>query len=190
MFMKKSFIPAVLAVAVAGCASNPENEEKMATMDEPVKLAEATVDKAADLSEDAQNWLKVMGQLQTGEQQRAVVMSDSASGSNSLVTFASNSAELTGDAKTMLDALGSALASHHARDWTFLLVGHTDASGSDAYNLSLSEKRAMAVRTYLLSNYEIDEAQVQIEGRGEKELFDSKKPTSSANRRVELWKGK
>jgi len=45
-------------------------------------------------------------------------------------------------------------------------VGHADRFGSDSYNQSLSEQRAAAVKTYLLSKG-IEANRVQTEGKGE-----------------------
>jgi OOP family OmpA-OmpF porin len=48
-----------------------------------------------------------------------------------------------------------------------IAVGHTDRIGSDAYNQKLSERRAAAVKTYLVSKG-IDANRVYTEGKGEK----------------------
>ncbi|MBL8394702.1 MAG: OmpA family protein [Candidatus Accumulibacter sp.] len=48
-----------------------------------------------------------------------------------------------------------------------IAVGHTDRFGSDAYNQKLSEKRAAAVKTYLVSKG-IDANRVYTEGKGKK----------------------
>jgi len=49
-----------------------------------------------------------------------------------------------------------------------LAVGHTDRLGSDAANQKLSEKRAAAVKEYLVSK-KIDANRVYTEGKGEKQ---------------------
>ncbi|MEQ8581422.1 MAG: OmpA family protein [Marinoscillum sp.] len=46
------------------------------------------------------------------------------------------------------------------------ITGHTDAMGDDAYNLSLSEKRAKAVSNYLIRTHNIDEAKISALGVG------------------------
>jgi OOP family OmpA-OmpF porin len=48
-----------------------------------------------------------------------------------------------------------------------IAVGHTDRFGSDAYNQKLSERRAAAVKTYLVSKG-VDANRVYTEGKGEK----------------------
>jgi OOP family OmpA-OmpF porin len=47
-------------------------------------------------------------------------------------------------------------------------VGHADRFGSDSYNQSLSERRAMAVKTYLMGKG-IADNRVYTEGKGEKQ---------------------
>ena len=49
-----------------------------------------------------------------------------------------------------------------------LVVGHTDRIGSDSYNQKLSERRAAAVKTYLVSKG-IEANRVYTEGKGEKQ---------------------
>jgi OOP family OmpA-OmpF porin len=49
-----------------------------------------------------------------------------------------------------------------------LVTGHTDRIGSDAYNQKLSERRADAVRDYLVSKG-VDKAKIEAIGLGEKQ---------------------
>jgi OOP family OmpA-OmpF porin len=64
--------------------------------------------------------------------------------------FAFNSANLTAADKSVLDTVASKL-SQDAPNAKLSLVGFTDSVGSDAYNLKLSEKRAMSVANYLVA---------------------------------------
>ncbi|NBO83211.1 MAG: OmpA family protein, partial [Betaproteobacteria bacterium] len=66
-------------------------------------------------------------------------------------------------------------------------VGHTDSVGPDAYNQKLSERRAAAVKAYLVSKG-IAANRVYTEGKGEKSpVADNKtKEGRSKNRRVEV----
>ena len=72
------------------------------------------------------------------------------------------------------------------RDKVIRVEGHADASGSDTYNLSLSERRSRAVHAYLVSIHKVDARRLQYVGKGESELFDPRNPTSGVNRRVEF----
>ncbi len=68
-----------------------------------------------------------------------------------------------------------------------LVVGHTDRIGSDSFNQGLSERRAAAVKTYLVSKG-IEANRVYTEGKGEKQpAADNKTAAGRAkNRRVEI----
>ncbi|WP_312346084.1 OmpA family protein [Chryseobacterium binzhouense] len=67
----------------------------------------------------------------------------------SIVTFAFDSSNLTALAKTNLDKLSEVLVNNP--DTNINIYGHTDSKGSDDYNQKLSERRANAVKSYLVS---------------------------------------
>ncbi len=70
------------------------------------------------------------------------------------------------------------------------IVGHTDADGDDASNMSLSERRAEAVKSALINIYGIDAGRLRSEGKGESEpVGDNNTMDGKAqNRRVEFIK--
>lgn len=70
------------------------------------------------------------------------------------------------------------------------ITGHTDSDGADAANLTLSQKRAETVKQVLSSEFGIDAARMQSDGKGEsKPVADNKtKEGKAANRRVEFVK--
>jgi len=100
------------------------------------------------------------------------------------IQFEFGSAKLTGSAKTVLNELGAALQSDQLAAYQFSLVGHTDAVGSDAANLKLSEARAASVKDYLVGQFHIDPARLESSGVGESDLADPSNPSSGVNRRV------
>jgi len=100
------------------------------------------------------------------------------------IYFDVNSANLRADAYPVLDRLGSVLTSQDLQDYRFVVEGHTDATGSEAFNLALSQNRALSVREYLVNKYDIDPARLDPVGRGESELYDPDHPASGKNRRV------
>ncbi len=61
--------------------------------------------------------------------------------------FEFDSDVIKGDARTNLDALAASLTKYSQSD--LMIVGHTDAVGSDSYNLALSKRRASAATRYL-----------------------------------------
>ena len=102
------------------------------------------------------------------------------------IIFGYNSAELTEAAKTQLRPVGEALASGQLQNLSFVVEGHTDAVGGDAYNKSLSEQRAASVKDFLVSNYNLNPSILQIVGMGKNNLLDPRNPNSEVNRRVRI----
>ena len=102
------------------------------------------------------------------------------------INFDFDSANLTGDARQVLDQLGAALKSSQLESFAFLIEGHTDSVGSEDYNQSLSERRALAVSSYLNSQFGVEAARLKTVGRGEASPFDATDPTNGVNRRVQI----
>jgi outer membrane protein OmpA-like peptidoglycan-associated protein len=78
----------------------------------------------------------------------------------------------------ILKTLGAALSDEKLKGSVFLVAGHTDAKGADAYNLSLSDQRAKAVQAFLVENFDIDPKQLVAIGFGEEQLKDKANPLS------------
>ena len=94
-------------------------------------------------------------------------------------------ADIKDQGRSALDQLAQKLL---AMDYNVVItIGHTDSVGSDTYNQKLSEQRAAAVRSYLVSKG-IDAARIKSEGRGEKEPIASNATNEgrALNRRVEI----
>ncbi|MDB5969228.1 MAG: hypothetical protein JWQ90_1678 [Hydrocarboniphaga sp.] len=101
------------------------------------------------------------------------------------VTFEFDQSRLTPNAKVILDGVGDALV---ARPEIKVEVGgHTDAKGSDEYNLKLSEGRARSVEQYLIGRG-IDTGRMSAKGYGESmPVADNETDEGrELNRRVEL----
>lgn len=107
---------------------------------------------------------------------------------NENFTFHYNSSALTQSTKDRLDIYGQGLTSEQLTHIRVLIEGHTDATGSAAYNQSLSERRARSVRDYLVTTFGLDPNRLMIAGRGETRLFDISDPGSEKNRRVVIRK--
>jgi outer membrane protein OmpA-like peptidoglycan-associated protein len=102
------------------------------------------------------------------------------------VLFEFASADLNPAATKILDELGRALQSSDLEPYRFRIIGHTDITGSEEVNRSLSLRRAQAVATYLQRNFGINRQRLETGGRGSTELRDATNPTSGINRRVEI----
>ncbi|WP_417365386.1 OmpA family protein [Flavobacterium beibuense] len=105
-------------------------------------------------------------------------------GENS-VNFDLNKSSLTSTAKGNLDKLVPVFNEYPDTD--IQIFGYTDSSGSDEYNLKLSEQRAASVKTYLVGKG-ISGARINTVGRGEADPIASNdtKEGMSKNRRVEF----
>ena len=103
------------------------------------------------------------------------------------VTFASDSADLTSAADAQLKTVAGQLA-QYPDGGTLTIVGHTDDVQDDAYNQTLSEKRANAVKTRLEQLTSLDKWQTSVSGKGESEpkIKDTSDEARAANRRVEI----
>ena len=102
------------------------------------------------------------------------------------ITFAFDSAELSGQASAALDEIGRALASPKLGSLQFLIEGHTDLKGGLDYNMRLSVRRADAVRQYLVARHSLDPQRLFIAGKGPTELLNRADPFAGVNRRVVL----
>ena len=103
------------------------------------------------------------------------------------VTFDSDSANLTPGADTQLKTVAGQLA-QHPDGGTLTIVGHTDDIQDDAYNQTLSEKRANAVKTRLQQLTSLDKWKTTVSGKGETQpkINDTTDQARAANRRVEI----
>ena len=102
-----------------------------------------------------------------------------------MVNFGFDSSDLTSAAKANLDKLAQVLKNN--MDTNINIYGHTDSKGTDAYNLSLSERRAAAVKNYLVSQG-VSAGRMFTMGVGEKEPVASNDTDAgrAENRRVEF----
>lgn len=103
-----------------------------------------------------------------------------------LITFRTNSSELTDNAKQQLDVVGAALKNTRLAAYKFTVEGHADPRGDPAANLVLSQHRADTVRTYLVGEHGIDPIRLIPEGKGDRELLNRAVPAAPENRRVTI----
>ncbi len=102
------------------------------------------------------------------------------------INFDYNSADISAKSLADVKKLGSALTNPDLKGSTFLLAGHTDAAGGDSYNQELSERRADAIKRYLVDNYHIAASDLVTVGYGKSKLKDPNQPMSEVNRRVQV----
>jgi outer membrane protein OmpA-like peptidoglycan-associated protein len=102
-----------------------------------------------------------------------------------MVNFGFDSSNLAETAKSNLDKLATVLANNP--DTNISIYGYTDSKGADAYNLSLSDRRAAAVRSYL-SSKGIAASRMVTKGMGEADPVATNDTDAgrAQNRRVEF----
>ena len=102
------------------------------------------------------------------------------------ITFDYNSAQINSKSLPSVQALGRALASPDLKGAMFVLAGHTDAAGLEAYNQDLSQRRADSIKRYLIENFKIPSRDLVTVGYGKKKLKDPDHPLAEVNRRVQV----
>lgn len=101
------------------------------------------------------------------------------------VRFAFNSAEIEPAARRQLDALAQGIRLLPA-ERAVRIEGHTDAVGGEDYNERLSQRRALAVQQYLVSQHGIAAQRLHAVGLGEQAPLAGLEPDAPQNRRVQF----
>ncbi|WP_460941461.1 OmpA family protein [Parahaliea aestuarii] len=102
------------------------------------------------------------------------------------ITFQTDSYNLRSDFYPVLNSVGEVLAKY--ADTTLRVTGHTDSTGSRAYNQTLSERRAGSVADYLVTR-NVTRSRMLVQGMGpDQPIADNGSDAGRAqNRRVELY---
>ena len=203
--MKKTLAVSLIAASltIAGCATDPNNTQKGAAIGAVVGalLGKATGDN--DKSRYA--WGAAVGAIAGGaignymdkqEEELRTELSDTGvqvvrEGDNLRlimpgdITFDTDRHDVSADFYPVLDSVAKVLYKYVDTDLE--VAGFTDSVGSDAYNQTLSEKRASSVASYLRQR-EIQAGRLHVKGFGERYPIASNENASgrSKNRRVEL----
>ena len=102
------------------------------------------------------------------------------------ISFEYNSANIGAKATDDLMRLGMALRDPRLKDANILVAGHTDAKGGDDYNKDLSDRRAEAVKQFLVSKFSVPADQLIAVGYGKERLKNTGNPLAPENRRVQV----
>ncbi|MFA5081027.1 MAG: OmpA family protein [Hydrogenophilaceae bacterium] len=149
--------------------------------DAALKDQSARIDGASRTAEEALSRATAAGKLAEGKLLYEVVMTDDA------LRFSLEGAELSKEAKQQLDAFADKLKSENSNVY-IEIQGHTDTTGSKAYNNKLSLARAEEVRNYLNMNCGIPLHRMSAIGYGGKAPMADNKTRAGRieNRRVVL----
>ena len=104
---------------------------------------------------------------------------------DSAILFGFDSAEVKAEAKDNLTSLAASLQEYPNTE--VMIIGHTDATGPEEYNQTLSERRAAAARAVLIDRG-VSASRVGTQGLGEFEPIASNETADgrAQNRRVEV----
>jgi outer membrane protein OmpA-like peptidoglycan-associated protein len=104
------------------------------------------------------------------------------------ILFATGKADVQPESRPVLKEIASTLKQHP--ELKILIEGHTDNVGSSASNLTLSDARAAAVKTTLVSDFGVDGARITTKGLGDTKpsVPNTTAAGRAQNRRVEVVK--
>ncbi|MDO9374626.1 MAG: OmpA family protein, partial [Ferruginibacter sp.] len=108
--------------------------------------------------------------------------------STTAILFDLNAATIKPESAGVLKEIAGVLNEY--KDFKVKIIGHTDTDGTDAANLTLSQKRAVAVKEALVNDHAVDAGRIETDGKGETvPVGDNKtKEGRAQNRRVEFVK--
>jgi len=192
------------SVALAGCAKKSFVQREVSEVNKKVDAVSAEVEKTQQrvqqnevridaVDKSAQSGIgeakgsaaAAMTKAQEAEKAAKGKLIYTVTLSNDKVRFPVNKAEISGEAKAMIDEAVSPLVKENRGVW-FEIEGHTDTTGEVAYNFRLGEERALAVRDYIAKTHGIALNRLNVISYGEeKPVADNKDREGRAqNRRV------
>jgi outer membrane protein OmpA-like peptidoglycan-associated protein len=127
-----------------------------------------------------------MRSLSSGDRDRVAAIAKEKPQIDLEINFDYNSDKISSKATSAVQALGKALSNPELKDSVFLVAGHTDAKGGDAYNQALSERRAEAIKTYLVQKLGLQAENLMTVGYGKEQLKNKDNPLAADNRRVQV----
>jgi outer membrane protein OmpA-like peptidoglycan-associated protein len=192
------------SVALAGCAKKSYVQREVGEVSKKVDAVSSevektqqrvqqnevridSVDKSAQsgISEAKGSAQAAMTKAQDAEKAAKGKLIYTVTLSNDKVRFPVNKAEVSDEAKAMIDEAVAPLVQAN-RGVYFEIEGHTDSTGDASYNVKLGEERAMAVRDYIAKKYGVALSRLNVISYGEeKPVADNKTREDRAqNRRV------
>jgi peptidoglycan-associated lipoprotein len=192
------------SVALAGCAKKSYVQREVGEVNKKVDAVSAEVEKTQQrvqqnevridaVDKSAQSGITeakgsaqaAMTKAQEAEKAAKGKLIYTVTLSNDKVRFPVNKAEISDEAKAMIDEAVGPLVKENRGVW-FEIEGHTDSTGDAAYNFKLGEERALAVRDYIAKTHGIALNRLNVISYGEeKPVAENKTREERAqNRRV------
>jgi outer membrane protein OmpA-like peptidoglycan-associated protein len=161
------------------------------TMSQPMTRSLTTTPLAEAPRNDDQQFLesvknKSSRSLTTTEREHIAAITKDRPSVDIEINFPFSSSDVGPAAVPAVTALGRALSSPELKGGTFVVAGHTDAVGSYGSNQELSERRADAVKRYLVTNFQIPATSLVAVGYGKTKLKNESNPNAAENRRVQI----
>ncbi|HSD30018.1 MAG TPA: OmpA family protein [Vicinamibacteria bacterium] len=203
--MRTVIVPLLAAsVALAGCAKKSYVQREVGEVNKKVDAVSSevektqqrvqqnevridSVDKSAQsgISEAKGSAQAAMSKAQEAEKAAKGKLIYTVTLSNDKVRFPINKAEISDEAKALIDEAVAPLVQAN-RGVYFEIEGHTDSTGDASYNFQLGEERAMAVRDYIAKKHGIALSRLNVISYGEeKPVAENKTRDERAqNRRV------
>jgi outer membrane protein OmpA-like peptidoglycan-associated protein len=129
---------------------------------------------------------KTANSLAPGERQKLATLAKDKPTIDVRINFEFDSDKIGPAAAEAVKEVGKALSNAQLTGNTFVIAGHTDGKGTDTYNQDLSERRAEAVKRYLVEIYKIPAGNLLAVGYGKTMLKNANNPFAAENRRVQL----
>jgi outer membrane protein OmpA-like peptidoglycan-associated protein len=184
-----------IGAAVAGCATRseriillPEQDARSTAVIVKQGGREVKLDKpyaATELSTFADPWSYRASEAEVKATFRDALAAQPARATHFTLYFIEGSSDLTEESKPVFESVFADLKQRAVAD--VVVVGHTDAVGSDAFNDDLAKKRAESIRAALLARG-LAATDVVAISRGKRELLVPTKDgvAEPRNRRVEI----
>lgn len=174
---------ALASVLLVACSSTEtQQQEAEAAQAAAAAAAEAAAAEAAAAEQAAAQEAQARAEAAAAAQQQK--MEKAAAAAGRVFYFAFDSSALTDQARVAIDAHIAAMMGNEHR---IRLEGHTDERGTREYNLALGERRANAVRDYMVANG-VPAYRIETISYGEENpiAYGSGEANWAQNRRVEL----
>jgi outer membrane protein OmpA-like peptidoglycan-associated protein len=91
------------------------------------------------------------------------------------------------DSYQAVGRIADAMVQSSLLPYTFLIVGHIEANGKRELNVTLSQRRADAIRDILVNTFKISTKRLQSIGLGEEQLLDQTRPTAPVNQQIQIF---
>ncbi len=103
-----------------------------------------------------------------------------------MINFRHDSTEIVPESRPYLDRVAGMMKMDRIASNGIIIEGHADATGSEEYNQRLSERRAEAIKRYLVETHAIEPHRLITMGKGESAPLVREDPNHPANRRAQF----